>query len=65
MGRTWLDKRLKSPASEVLWQTTWYTVPNTLEIGTAVPLSYLLITVPKMELEKVSLSDMQNVRTVF
>ena len=36
---------------------------NTIEIGTAALLSYLLITAKVIELEKVSLSDMQNLKT--
>ena len=35
-----------------------------LEIFRTAPLSYLLITVKKIELEEVCLSDMENLRTV-
>ena len=37
---------------------------NTAEILTTAPLPYLLITLKAIKLEKVSFSDMQNVRTV-
>ena len=54
----WLDKCLKFPFERTLQQATWYTVSNTFEISTRSPLSYLLITVKEIEMEKVSLSDM-------
>ena len=38
--------------------------PSTFEIVTAARLSYLLITVQNMEFERVTLSDMQNFKTV-
>ena len=38
--------------------------PNTVEIWTAPPLAYLLITGKAIELEKISLSDMQSLKTV-
>ena len=37
---------------------------NTVEICTTTPLSYLLITVKAIELEKMSLSDMKNLSNV-
>ena len=39
-------------------------VPNIVQICMAVPLPYLLITVKAIDLQKVSLSDMQNLKTV-
>ena len=39
-------------------------IPNTVEICTTAPLSYLLITVKAIDLEKVSFRDVQNLRTV-
>ena len=38
---------------------------KTNEISTTAPLPYLLITVKAIETEKVSLSDMQNLKTVW
>ena len=37
---------------------------NTAETCTTAPLPYLFITVKEIQSEKVSLSDMQNLRTV-
>ena len=39
-------------------------VANTVEICTTAPLRYLLINVKAIDLEKVPLSDMQNLMTV-
>ena len=39
--------------------------PNTVEIWTAPPLPYLLMTVKAIELEKISLSNMQSLKNVF
>ena len=40
-------------------------VPNTVEIWTAPTLAHLLINVKAIELEKISVSDMQSLKTVF
>ena len=37
---------------------------NTVDILTAAPLLYLLMTVKTIEAEKVSLSDMQNLKSI-
>ena len=37
---------------------------NIIEIWTAVPLPYLLITVKPIELQNVSIDDIQNLKTV-
>ena len=55
-----LNKFLKTPVFEYP-----STVPNTAQICTTATLSYLLITVKKIHLEKVSLSDMENLTTLF
>ena len=39
--------------------------PNTVPFCTAAPLPHLLITLKVIELEKVSFSAMQNLKTVF
>ena len=44
---------------------TWYTGPNTFQISTTKPVPYLLINVKAAELLKLSVSDMQNLKTVF
>ena len=64
LRRTWLDKYLKSPVSEDPLISDRETVSNNGEIWRAAPFPYLLITVKKIELERVSLSDMPNLRTV-
>ena len=38
--------------------------PNIVEIWMAAPLPYLLITVKAIDLQKVSVSDMENLKTV-
>ena len=43
---------------KTLQQATWSTVPNTVEICTTAPLSYLLIFANKIALEKLPPSDM-------
>ena len=46
-----------------LWQASWQTNPDTIEIWATATLLYFLITVARIETEKVSLGDMQNVKT--
>ena len=64
LPKTWLDKCLKSPVSEDLFRTNTEIGPNTVEIRWPAPLPYLLITLEAIELERISLSDMQNVTTI-
>ena len=45
-------------------QATWQTGPNTLSISMTESLPNLLITLKVIGLEKVSLSDMQNLKNV-
>ena len=47
-----------------LRQTTWKMGRNTVAIGMAATLQYLLITVNVVALEKVSFSDKQNPKTI-
>ena len=63
--KTWLKKCLKSVVSED--PLTSNMVRETKHCGNLNTPSfpYLLITVKPVELEKASLSDMQNLRTVF
>ena len=62
---TWLDKRLKSPFSEDPSTSDMVNGPKNVEIWTTAPLPYLLNPVKGVQLEKVSLSDMQNLRTII
>ena len=39
--------------------------PNIVEMSRAAPLPHLLITVKAIVLQKVSVSDMQNLKTVY
>ena len=60
--KTLLYKRLKSPVSEDCGNLLR---PSTVEIFIKAPLSYLLITVKAIELEKVCLIDTPNLGTAF
>ena len=62
--KTLLDKCLKTPVSEYPSTSNMETSPNTVEICSTAPLSYLLITAKTIELEKASFIDMPNLRTV-
>ena len=64
IGKTWLDKCLKNPVSEDNSTTNMETPRNTAEIWMTEPLPYLLIPLKEIQVEKVSLGDMQNLRTV-
>ena len=63
LQKTWLDRCLKSLVSEDPSIGNMVNGP-TVEIWTTTTLSYLLITIKIIQLEKVSLSDMQNHSTV-
>ena len=63
-SKTLLDKCLKTPVSEYPSTSNMETSPNTVEICSTAPLSYLLITAKAIELEKASFIDMPNLRTV-
>ena len=58
LRKTCLKKSLKSPLSEDPSTSNMLKGPNTVEISTAPPLPYLLITVKTTELEKISDSEM-------
>ena len=62
--KTWLDKSVRSPVSEDPSTSDMVTGRNTVEILTAAPWPYLLITVQAIQSEKVSVSDMQNLGNV-
>ena len=54
----------KIPLQKSLPQKTWQKVPKTVEICKTLPLPYLLIPVDIIQLEKVYVSAMQNLKTV-
>ena len=54
----------KVPFQEILRKATWSTRPKIVEISMAAALTYLLIAVKAIALQKVSVSDMQNLETV-
>ena len=62
--KTWLKICLKSPVAGDPLTSNVVIWPNTVETWTRPPLPYLLITVKAIELEKVFLSEMQNLTTV-
>ena len=47
-----------------LQERTWETGANTFQISMTAPLPYLLITAKDIEFGKVSLSDMENLKTI-
>ena len=61
--KTWLDKCLKSPVLEDLFANNMVNVPEEISKCITSPLSCSLITAKFIELEKVSLIDMKNLRT--
>ena len=62
--KAWLDKCLKNPDSEDPSTSNMVNGRNTVEIWTTAPSAYLLIPVKTITVEKVSVSDMQNLSTV-
>ena len=61
----WLDQYLKSPDSEDPFKSNMENEPKYVEIRMTAPLPYLLINVKTIDLEKVSLCEMQYLQTVF
>ena len=59
-----LDQYKKRTASDYPWTSNMVNRPKTVEILTAARLSNLLIPVKATEFEKVTLSGMQNLKTV-
>ena len=54
LSKTWLDKCLENPLRRHCW--------NTVETWRLAPLTYLMITLKVIEIGKVSLRDMKNLR---
>ena len=64
LRKTLLDQRLKSPVSEDPLKSNIENAPKYVEISMKAPFPYLLIAVKAINLQKVSVSDMQNLKTV-
>ena len=64
LQKTWLDQRLKSPFSEDPLKSNSENAPKYVEIWMKAPLPYLLIAVKAIDLQKLSVSDMKNLKTV-
>ena len=60
----WLDQCLKSPVSEDSSKGNMVNRPKYVEICMTAALPYLLIAVKAIDFQKVSVSDMQNLKTV-
>ena len=60
-----LDGCLKSPVSEDPSKSNMVNGPKYVEIWMTAPLPNLLINVKTIDWEKVSLCEMQNLKTVF
>ena len=61
--KTWLDKYLKRPVSGDLSTNNMAHVPKPVEICITASLSYLVIPAKSIQLEKVSLIEMQSLGT--
>ena len=61
----WLDQCLKRPVSEDPLKSNMVNGPKYVEIWMTALLPYLLINVKAIDLEKVSLYEIQNLKTVF
>ena len=64
LPKTWLDQCLKSPVSEDPTKSNMVNVPNHCSNLKDTSLPYLLITGKSIVLQKVSVSDIQNLKTV-
>ena len=65
LPKMWLDQYLKSPDSEDPFKSNMENGPKYVEIWMTAPIPYLLINVKTIDLEKVSLREMQYLQTVF
>ena len=64
LPKTWLDKRLKSPVSENPTKSNMVNAPKHCSNLKDTSLPYLLITGKSIVLQKIYLSDVQNLKTV-
>ena len=60
----WLDKCLKSPASDDSSKGNMVNAPKYVEIWMTAALPYLLLAAKGIDFQKVSVSDMQNLKNV-
>ena len=64
LPKTWLDQCLKSPVSEDPTKSNMVNVPKYCRNLKETSLPYLLITGKSIVLQKISVSHIQNVKTV-
>ena len=64
LPKTWLDQCLKSPVSEDSTKSSMVNVPKYCRNLKETSLPYLLITGKSIVLQKISVSHIQNVKTV-
>ena len=64
LRKTFLAQRLKSTISEEPFKSNMENAPKYVEIWMKAPFPYLLIAVKAINLQKPSVSDMQNRKTV-
>ena len=64
LPKTWLDQRLKCPVSEDPTKSNMVNAPKPCSNLKDTSLPYLLITGKSIVLEKISVSDIQNIKTV-
>ena len=63
-SNTWLENATKVPFQRYPQYETWQTSRITDSISATAPLPYLLTTVNVIQFEKVTVSDMQNLKTL-
>ena len=61
----WLDQCLKSPVSEDPSKSNMVNEPKYVQILMTAPLPYLLINVKAIDLQELSLCEMQTLKIVF
>ena len=62
--KSWLRKSLKSLLSEDHSTSNMLRGPNTVEISITPHLPYFLLTVKAIDMQKISLSDMQKLKSL-
>ena len=61
----WLDQCLKSPVSEDPSKSNMVNEPKYVQILMTAPLPYLLINMKAIDLQEISLCEMQTLKIVF
>ena len=61
----WLDQCLKSPVLEDPSKSNMVNGPKYVQIWMAAPLPYLLINMKAIDLQEISLCEMQTLKIVF